>query len=98
MMTELGKRIETAPEAIRNATARLRMVVRETMKPPPRLTLSQWADEKRVLSPEFAARPGRWKTSRVEYLREILDSCSNPLVEEVVMMSSAQVGKTSVIE
>lgn len=98
MTTELAKRIETAPEAIRRATTRLRMVLRDTMKPPPRLSLSQWADEKRFLSPEFAAQPGRWRTSRVEYLRAILDACSDPLVEEVVMMSSAQVGKTSVIE
>ena len=31
----------------------------EVLKPPPRLTLSQWADKYRMLSPESSAEPGR---------------------------------------
>jgi len=75
-------------------------VVTRTLRrlaPPPRLTLSQWADQYRYLSPETSAEPGRWQTSRAEYLRGIMDAVSDPRVERVVIMASARVGKTEVI-
>jgi phage terminase large subunit GpA-like protein len=67
------------------------------LAPPPRLTLSQWADSKRYLSPETSAEPGLWSTARAEYLREVMDTISDPRVEKVVFMASARVGKTEVI-
>ena len=67
------------------------------LTPPPRRTLSQWSDDERVLSPEASAEPGRWRTSRAEYLRGIMDACSDPRVEQVVLMASSQVGKSEVI-
>ena len=39
--------------------------------PPPTLTVSQWADRERRLSPEASAEPGQWDTSRAEYLRGV---------------------------
>lgn len=65
--------------------------------PPPKQTVSEWADEHRQLSSEASAEPGKWLTSRAEYQRGIMDSISDPRVETVVVMSSAQVGKTEVI-
>ena len=65
--------------------------------PPPDLTVSEWADENRRLSSEASAEPGRWKTSRAPYQREILDAVNDPLCEMVVVMSSAQVGKTELL-
>jgi phage terminase large subunit GpA-like protein len=67
-------------------------------KPPPKLTVSQWADEHRILSPESSAEPGQWRTSRAPYLREIMD-CLSPssTVERVVMMTSSQVAKTETL-
>ncbi len=44
--------------------------------PQPKLTVSQWADAYRVLSSEDSAEPGRWRTSRGEYLRAIMDAVS----------------------
>lgn len=67
------------------------------LAPPPRLTLSQWADQFRHLSPETSAEPGRWNTARAEYLRGIMDAVSDPRVERVVIMASARVGKTEII-
>jgi phage terminase large subunit GpA-like protein len=67
------------------------------LAPPPRLTLSQWADQYRYLSPETSAEPGRWNTGRAEYLRGIMDAVSDPRIERVVFMASARVGKTEVI-
>ena len=66
-------------------------------KAPPKLTVSQWADENRRLSPESSAEPGRWRTSRAEYQREIMDTVADATIETIVIMSSAQVGKTEII-
>jgi len=67
------------------------------LRPPPTLTVSEWADRERRLSPEASAEPGRWDTSRAEYQRAIMDAVADPSVHTVVIMSSAQVGKTEVI-
>lgn len=72
-------------------------MVRRDLKPPPKLSVSGWADAKRQLSPEASAEPGRWVTSRAEYQRGIMDAVSDSRYEEVVLMTSAQVGKTEVI-
>ncbi len=61
------------------------------------MTVSQWADAERRLSAESSAEAGRWNTDRAPYQREILDAVNNPECEEVVIMSSAQVGKTELI-
>jgi phage terminase large subunit GpA-like protein len=65
--------------------------------PPPKLTISEWADTYRRLSPESAAEPGNWLTSRAEYQRGIMDAISDPLAETVVLMTSSQVGKTEIL-
>ncbi|MFF5994836.1 phage terminase large subunit family protein [Lysinibacillus sp. KU-BSD001] len=65
--------------------------------PPPKLTVSQWADENRVLSKESSAEHGKWNTDRAPYQREIMDSINDPNYEEIVVMSSAQVGKSEII-
>lgn len=65
--------------------------------PPPRLTLSTWADRERVLPAESTAEPGRWRTDRVPYLREPMDVIADRHVETVVLMASSQVGKTEVL-
>ena len=63
-----------------------------------KMTVSEWADKYRMLSPESSVSSGKWRTSRAEYQRGIMDSLSEKGVKEVVIMSSAQVGKTSFIE
>ena len=67
------------------------------LEPPPTMTVSQWADARRMLSPEASAEPGRWYTARAPYQRAIMDAVNDPLVETVVVMSSAQVGKTEIL-
>lgn len=66
-------------------------------KAPPTLSVSEWADRERRLSPEASAEPGRWDTSRAEYQRGIMDAICDPSVHTVVVMTSAQVGKTEVL-
>lgn len=67
------------------------------MAPPPSLKISQWADQYRQLSSEASAEPGKWQTDRAPYQRDIMDALGDPLVEAVVVMSSAQIGKTEII-
>lgn len=69
----------------------------ENLKPPPVLTVSEWADNYRRLSSESSSEPGAWITSRAEYQRGIMDAISDEHVDTVVVMSSAQVGKTEII-
>ncbi len=64
------------------------------LKPPPDMTLSQWADKYRVLSGEASAEPGKWRTSKAPHQKEIMDSITNINIKKVVIMSAAQVGKT----
>ncbi|MFC7559872.1 phage terminase large subunit family protein [Paenibacillus farraposensis] len=61
-------------------------------EPKRRLTVSEWADMNRVLTTESSAEAGPWRTDRAPYQREIMDSIEK--WEEVVIMASAQVGKT----
>lgn len=65
--------------------------------PPPSLTVSEWADHFRVLSPEASAEPGKWRTERAEFQRGIMDALSDAATETVVVMKSAQVGWTEII-
>ncbi len=59
------------------------------------LTISQWADEYRTLSPKAAAEPGRWRTHRTPYLREIMDALSpHSPIQRVIFMKGAQIGGT----
>jgi hypothetical protein len=67
---------------------------REGAAPEPPLTVSQWADEHRML-PDLSAEPGRWRTSRTPYLRDIMDCLSaNDPTERVVFVKGAQLGGT----
>ena len=67
------------------------------MAPPPRLTVSQWADQERRLSPEASAEAGIWNTNRAAYQRGIMDAVNDPAVDTIVVMSGAQIGKTEVL-
>lgn len=69
--------------------------VEEALRPPARLSLSEWADRYFVLSAESAAEPGRWKT--LPYQRGVMDAITDPSVERVTLMKSARVGFTKVV-
>jgi len=68
-----------------------------TVRPPPKLTVSQWADKERRLSSEASSEVGQWRTSRAEYQRGMMDATSDPTIWKTVFMTSAQIGKTEII-
>lgn len=64
-------------------------------KPPPDLTLSQWADKNFYLSPESAAEPGQWRT--YPYQRDPMDAITDPRIERVTFKKAARIGYTKMI-
>jgi len=65
------------------------------IRPDADLTVSQWADAHRMLGSRASAEPGRYRTSRTPYMREIMDALSpSSDVQRIVFMKAAQVGAT----
>jgi len=67
------------------------------LKPPPKKTVNDWADEERVVSGEETSAPGDWHSDRVPYLVEIQEAISDIRIEKIIMMMAAQMGKTNVL-
>jgi phage terminase large subunit GpA-like protein len=65
--------------------------------PPPKLSVAEWSDAERILSPEASAMPGMFTTGNAEYQRGIMDAFSDPQYSEIVVMSGSQIGKTEII-
>ena len=65
------------------------------LRPDEILTVSEWADAHRILTSITSGEPGKWRTSRTPYLKEIMDrlSITDPF-ERVVVMKGAQIGAT----
>lgn len=80
---------------MRNGAAVYNTAFIDGLRPDPDLTVSEWADQYRMLSNKASAEPGPWRTDRTPYLREIMDcmSASSPM-QKVVFMAGAQLGKT----
>jgi len=72
---------------------RIREQVRRLLAPPPTLSVSEWADRYRTV-PSYSADAGQWVTARTPYLREIMDSFSEPGVNRVVFKKCARIGAT----
>lgn len=75
-----------------------RKALLEGLAPPAALTVSDWADEHRILSGKGSAEKGPWRTARTPYLKEPMDclSPSSP-TRRVVLMFGSQLGKTEVV-
>lgn len=74
-------------------------LVRDIMsgfRPPKKLSLSEWADEYAYLSPESSAETGKWRC--FPYQRGMMDAFTDPSVEYIVVMKSARVGYTKMID
>ena len=72
-------------------------ILAEALRPPPKESISEWADKYRVLPSKGSAEPGRWRTDRTPYLREIMNVLS-PMddTKEVVFMKATQIGGTEI--
>lgn len=66
------------------------------LRPKERMTVSEWAEEN-VILPAGSAVSGKFSCDTAPYQREIMDAITDPQVREVVMKTSAQIGKTAII-
>ena len=96
-MTAVAEKTCSYPEAVEEWKRRRVSVWRTILRPPPKLTISEWADRYRYVPPESSPEPGPWRTDRVPYLRGIMDTLSERRVRKVVWMAASQLGKTELI-
>lgn len=68
------------------------------LRPPPDMTISQWAEKYRILAGTASSEPGRWSNARTPYLVEIMDELSpQSSATDVVFMKGSQIGGTEVL-
>lgn len=78
-----------------SSVAQLEADFYDVLRPPPKLTLSQWADEKFYLSAESSAEPGRWHTHPTQ--RGWMDAMTDPGTTFVTVKKSSRIGYTKSI-
>lgn len=81
----------------KKAAAKLNTAIAGAVKrfaPPESLTVDEWADKHRRLSPESSAEAGPWRTKRTPYLEEPMRAFTDPKVHKIVMVAASQVGKS----
>lgn len=66
----------------------------KNIRPPEDMTVDEWADRYRILSPEVSAEAGSWRTSRTPYLKAPMQAFTDPKVNHIVMVAASQVGKS----
>lgn len=65
------------------------------LRPDRIITVSEWADSYRYLSPTASSEPGQYRSNRTPFLKEVMDKLSaHDPAQEVVFMKAAQVGAT----
>jgi phage terminase large subunit GpA-like protein len=71
----------------------------EVLKPPPKLTLTEWAERNIVLSSEDSAFGGQpYRVKIAPYQRGMQDAILEPETRKVVYWTSSQIGKTQLFK
>ena len=71
-------------------------VLRRTLKPSEKITVSQWAEKYRVLG-ETSNFKGKWSNAITPYLVGIMDAFNDPYIQEINFCKAAQVGGTEAL-
>jgi phage terminase large subunit GpA-like protein len=88
-----------APESQRDIAPRTVELGRRclaALAPPPVLTISEWAEENRVL-PRSSPAAGEWKNQRAPFLVEPMDAFSDSRCKKIVLMLASGTGKTEIL-
>ncbi|MDM8108581.1 phage terminase large subunit family protein [Phascolarctobacterium faecium] len=72
-------------------------IAKLALQPLPNLSVSDWADNYRMLSAEASAEPGRWRTDRAPYQREIMNAFTQYKIWKIAVMSASQIGKSDIM-
>ena len=89
------KKMKAIPNEIINLNNTIARAVKN-FKPPESLTVSQWAEKNRKLSPESSAEAGPWRNERTPYLVDIMDAFTDPKIKKISVVAASQVGKSEV--
>ena len=65
------------------------------LRPPPKMTITEWAEKNRIVSSEETSSPGPWYSERVPYTVGIMDAISDIKTEKVIVVTGAQMAKTN---
>lgn len=79
---------------MRRAIDRIRHAGAQIWRPNIETRLSDWVEEHVRLSPEWEASPGRYNLRDNPFWREPLDAFLDPVVRQITVMKSTQVGGT----
>lgn len=93
-MQKRGLMGKAQSETVRQTIERAIWRALQTLKPPEKLTVSEWADKNRVLSAEETDKPGQWKTANVPYMKFIMDCFNDEHISEIVWLKCTQIGGT----
>lgn len=66
--------------------------------PPEQLTVSEWAEQYRVLDVRSAAMPGPWSNEVTPYLVGVMDEFNNYETEQIVFVKPTQIGGTEALQ
>ena len=86
----------TYKEGLEELRRRIQEAKRLALKPPPKLSLSEWANTYGVLSKETSSEPGRFRS--FPYQDGIMDAITDPKITTVTVMKSARVGYTRILD
>lgn len=96
-MARSGTVIEDLGEAPEVTAADLCIAWNAVAAPPELRTVSEWADERRMLPQTSAARGAKWRTNAVPYLRAVMDAVNEVGVTKIALKKAAQVGGSEAI-
>lgn len=68
----------------------------KALRPKEKMSVSDWADKHMVL-PGGSNKAGKFRSDSVPYQKEIMNAITDSAVTEVTVMSSAQIGKTTIV-
>lgn len=70
----------------------------QLLSPPEQLTVSEWAEQYRLLDAKSSAMPGPWSNDVTPYLRGVMDEFNNYETEEIVFVKPTQIGGTEALQ
>lgn len=70
----------------------------QLLSPPEQLTVSEWAEQYRMLDAKSSAMPGPWSNSITPYLVGVMDEFNNYETEEIVFVKPTQIGGTEALQ
>jgi phage terminase large subunit GpA-like protein len=70
----------------------------EALRPPDNVTVSEWAEQHRIMDARSTNLPGPWRNMVTPYLAGIMDEFNHWETEEVIFVKPTQVGGTEAIQ